>query len=144
MTKLFGGAVSAASTSGPTAASAIAAADKWEEEEAEKVRIAGFGFLKLEGSRKESISRKQSEEGRSRSHDTMIDARTRSKSRGDGKSKGNNQELRKEHEEMKSKNQVGKSANFIFANHLTEQFMAEYNYRFVLKQVGAPTVPLAV
>ena len=50
-------------TSNPAYGQRVAAAvGKWEEEE--RVRIAGFGVEKLEGSRKESVS--QSQDRRSR------------------------------------------------------------------------------
>ena len=88
------------STTDPAYGQRVAAAvGKWEEEE--RVRIAGFGVEKLEGSRKESVSQR-----RSRSSEVPSSGeRMRSKSRDDRKD-SRNLDLRKEHDEMRSRNQV--------------------------------------
>ena len=88
-------------TSNPAYGQRVATAvGKWEEEE--RVRIAGFGVEKLEGSRKESVSQR-----RSRSSDVPSSGeRMRSKSRDDRKD-SRNLDLRKEHDEMRARNQVG-------------------------------------
>ena len=68
------------------------------------MRIAGFGVEKLEGSRKESVSQSQ---GRSRSTSDVHASgdRVRRKS-GDDRKDSRNLDLRKEHDEMRSRNQV--------------------------------------
>ena len=88
------------STTDPAYGQRVAAAvGKWEEEE--RVRIAGFGVEKLEGSRKESVSQR-----RSRSSEVPSSGeRMRSKSRDDRKD-SRNLDLRKEHDEMRARNQV--------------------------------------
>ena len=88
------------STTDPAYGQRVAAAvGKWEEEE--RVRIAGFGVEKLEGSRKESVSQR-----RSRSSEVPSSTeRMRSKSR-DERKDSRNLDLRKEHDEMRARNQV--------------------------------------
>ena len=58
-------AAKVSTSSNPAYGQRVAAAvGKWEEEE--RVRIAGFGVEKLEGSRKESVSQQNAQQRRSR------------------------------------------------------------------------------